>query len=139
MDTLKGTIHIGRWSGGDEGRPVHIELTDEDSGCRAVTIEMSLAEFGDALTGRGMVPCRFEFNDSGMIGTLAQNKEEHVPVPAWSDRKDGWQKRALAPFEVDGWRARSGDIDNSHRSTKNKDGQPAQNVVFFRNVPKESK
>lgn len=47
-----------------------------------------------------------------------------------------WRQTALAPFEIDGWRARVADLDNHHRSLI-RDGQHCQRVTFFRNVPKD--
>lgn len=53
---------------------------------------------------------------------------------------DSWKLKALKPFEVDGWKARGGDINNHHRHVIEKGGtQEFQRVVFFRNVPKREK
>lgn len=64
-----------------------------------------------------------------------ENKTEMVPVPPYGQRQDGWQDQALAPFCVDGWWPRQGDITNHHCSFS-ANGQDYQQVVFFRNVQK---
>lgn len=100
--------------------------------------------FAKALTGSGYQDCEFESFVSKFTGTKAENKEELVPVPDWEGRQtEGWQARALAPFEVDGWHARSTDIDNHHRSVRKTNKETSevcqfQNVVFFRHVHPET-
>lgn len=135
MTKLPGNISIKRMQGGREETPVRIELIDQESGCVAAYIHMGLEQFASALLGLSHIKCEFEFNDSGVIGMTAQNKEEKVPVPPYSSRQKGWQKIALAPYEIDDWKARGGDIDNHHCTVRTKDGE-FQRVVFFRHVPK---
>lgn len=138
MQKLKGKLTISSPSGGlSEKDIVRIEILDVDASCYAVLVEMEIEIFARALMGHGHMDCVFEFNDSGNVGTISQNKEETVPVPADSYRNLKAQKLALAPFEVDGWKARAGDIDNHHRASQDKSGQRFQLVVFFRNVPRE--
>ena len=52
MKTLRGVVSIARLSGGKRGNLIHIEFGDKDSGCLAARVEMGLAEFALALTGR---------------------------------------------------------------------------------------
>lgn len=125
------TIQIGRHFGSDEKRCVTIEVTDKISGAQFVEVKLSLAEFADAVFGRGYVPCEFNLRGVDKVGMKAENKEEFVPISREDDRKENYSK-ALKPFEVDGWHARSGDMGNGHR--REGDGY---RVVFFRHVPAE--
>lgn len=130
MKDLKGTIHIARIYGGDESAPICIEIVESNSGAEAISVRLDLAEFAEAITGKGRCSCVIDyFNDSGVIGMKAEHKTEIVPVPPFGERSDGWEDKALAPFEVDGWSARRADITNSHRKVKG-----GQAVVFFRHV-----
>ncbi len=138
MITLRGSLSIGRTSGRDDN-PIRIELIDEDAACTVVQIRMSLLEFAECITGKGHCDCVFEFNDSGVVGKQAQSKSELVPIPSYPRDKGDWEKKALAPFEVDGWKARESDISNHHCWSREKSGQEYQRVVFFRHVPKEPK
>ena len=133
---LKGKLSVSKVYGGD-AHVMRISLDDEVARCRAVEIEVGMLAFVEALTGSGYQPCDFDWNDSGRVGTIGENKEELVPVPDWQSRPDNWIDVALAPFRVDGWRERNGDIENHHRHSRKGD-QEYQKVVFFRNVPKEA-
>ncbi len=136
MKLLKGSLSIGR-TGRSDDKAIRIELNDADSHCTAVLVRMGLPEFAECITGMGHADCEFEFNDSGVIGMLAQSKTEMVPVPSSHPRGDEeWKRKALAPFEVDGWKARAGDITNQHCWSRDESGKEFQRVVFFRHVPK---
>ena len=140
--SLEGAISIGRTSGGpnEDATPVRIEITDELSRTRVIDIRMSLEAFADALMGHGFRPCSITFNDTGTVGMKGENKTELVPFDMYGGSRSDEEriKKALAPFEVEGWRARSSDMTNGHCSTT-KDGKRHQSVVFFRHVPVESK
>lgn len=118
-------------------RPLRILITDSISGCVAAHVSLSLTDFALALTGMGYVDCDLEFNDSGVVGMVAENKTELVPIPAEHPyNREAWSIAALAPFEVDGWKAREGDITNGHNFVRTKNGMTFQRVVFFRHVPR---
>jgi len=140
MKKLKGSLSIGRTSGGSaisEKHPVRIEVTDELSHCRVIEIRLSISDFADALFGRGYTPCHVELNTSNVIGMKAENKTELVPFDMYHGRSPELIAKVLKPFEVDGWRAREGDMLNGHCSVQDK-GKRYQRVVFFRHVPADS-
>jgi len=86
------------YGGGADEPPIRITITDEGSRCVAVEARVSLEDFAKALFSSG-ADCAFEFNDSGRIGMLSENKEELVPVPplAKQDKGGKWIVKALAP------------------------------------------
>lgn len=129
MKQLSGKLSINRITHSDRKGTIRITLTDEASSCQAVEIEIGLGEFADCLTGLGHVGCSFEWNDSGVIGSFHQHKEESIPYPSF--RRDDTEALTtyLAPYETDGWRARRGDVFNGHRRS-----QGMVSVTFTRYV-----
>lgn len=141
MPEIKGHITISRTSGTRRGDDVRICIEDHNAGVVACEVKMTLENFAKAITNQGFIDCVVEFNDSGKVGTQRENKTELVPVPEKRsyDNREGWQEKSLAPFLVDGWYPRSGDINNHHRQRRDENGNTFQEVVFFRNVPKQKR
>lgn len=137
MLTLSGHLTISRVLGGNS-EEVRIEVIDDNACVVAIRIKATPLAFVEALFGSGSQLCVFEFNNTGSVGTNGENKEELVPVPPSKARDSAgrWITKALKPFEIDGWHARGGDIENfTHRHVV-KGNKDFQRVVFFRNVPK---
>jgi hypothetical protein len=135
VKTLDARVTITRNSR-DE---IWIYIQDYRASANIVEVKMTTEAFALAVTGLGSVEATAEFNDSGNVGMVAQNKTEMVPIPSSGKTRGGeWEAKALAPFEVNGWRARSGDISNHHRWSRDKNGQEWQSVVFFRHVTVEA-
>jgi hypothetical protein len=135
MLNLKGSISIKHPHFSDGRQLIHIELIDEKSACPAIEVHLGLADFADALTGRGLVECDFDFNNSGVIGMVYEHKEELVPIPEMLFRDDDKRiAEVLAPFEVDGWKGRTRDLVNHHCHSR-KGTQNYASVVFTRHVP----
>ena len=109
---------------------IHIEFTDEISQISFVEFEMSLKDFARALTGMGNVEGTIEIRNLGTVGWKAENKTEEIYVPAgMSDKGRKEIARVVKTLEVDGWRAREGDVENHHNWKGN-----TVSVVFFRHV-----
>jgi hypothetical protein len=127
---LPGKITISRFSGSHEG--VMIELRDETSGTVALRAEMTIEEFGYAITACAARPCTVEWFDAP-IGKRCEQKSEALPRPDWSMTKPESAAQAealLAPYEVDGWKGRTSDLFNHHNWTKDN----RVRVSFFRYV-----
>lgn len=131
---MKGNIIITHTTGQSDNRTVRITVGDEASQIEFLEVRLTLEEFGTLLTGGREVDCEFKLKGAEKVGMISQNKEEIVPVPKEvrysTDREGALSAKLLAPFEVDGWKARKGDLFNHHRQTE--DGY---RVVFFRHVP----
>ncbi len=112
---------------GRKGTDVCIQVTDELSHVQFVEIYMDHEQFSVAL-GSSIGIGEFELRGVDVVGMTAENKTEVVPFKCGDDPAE-----ALAPFEVDGWKGRSGDLGNMHRHVGN-----GYRVVFFRHVPTES-
>lgn len=114
---------------------VRIQVEDFTAGTIACQIEVDLESFADCLMGRAMVQCASAlFNETALLGTKQENKEELVPIEAYRPSDEEIQK-ALKPFEIDGWIGRESDLSNPHRAVIKENGKRYQRVVFFRNVP----
>lgn len=126
-----GRISISRITGGDEDK-IHIEIRENRSGVQFLDIEMGVAEFGYAVTGLSGQNCKFELRQLEHVGKLRECKQVCVPFEvcyANEPERSRLAKKALAPYEVDGWSGYKDDLFNMHRHTK--DGF---NVTFVRFV-----
>ena len=114
MRKLPCSLVVSRSSGRDDDQEVHLQLTDEVSGCRVLEVNMSLAEWAKATfssSGSGTM----EIYDAAPLGKKREVKEELVPVPEFSSGDKGWADAALKTFEVDGWVGRKDDLFNHHK------------------------
>lgn len=93
---------------------------------------MRLDEFASALTSSSG-EAEMEWWPHAPIGLKAENKTEDVPINVSPYGNAEAVAAALSPFEVDGWRARRGDMGNGHYRTKT-----GYHVVFFRHVYPET-
>lgn len=131
MKILNGTISISCGHNSiDDSRTVSITVTDGTSHAHVIDVELSAEDFAVGLFGLAERPCRFELNDSGVVGLTAENKTVEVVFPknlSWYGHPAAIAQatvsanEALAPYEVDGWRARRGsgaDYRNHHRLVK---------------------
>jgi hypothetical protein len=123
--TLKGTLRISRFEGPD-GPGVGIELKDTMSGTVVARAQMSFEDYAIAATsGQGL--CTFT-PPSKVVGKVRETKQEWVPAPEGKT-----DPAKLAKFEVDGWKARTGDYGNHHRWGQRHNTQ-GFNVTFTRYV-----
>lgn len=123
---LRGEVHIGQPHRGDGKRTVEIHVTDDASRVRFVVVECAYEEFVVALM-QGTGACEIEVRGLEKLGTTREHKSEAVPWDMYVDR-DRDPAEALAPFEVNGWRANRDDLKNGHRCVK---GDPPRQTVAF--------
>lgn len=129
---MKGRLEIGRTFGGradETNRCVRIRVVDELSHCAFIDIELTLHEYGVALTN-SPAECEFELRALDRVGMTAENKTAIVRYKNKPNSREH-DPKALAELEVDGWKVRQGDLRNSHlwRDT-------GIECVFFRHVGK---
>lgn len=125
---LKGKVRISRWTGG--GNPhtgITISLVDEISRSQCVEIHLTIEALGMCLT-QSEQECEFEWRPD-VVGMTVENKTEVVLYDC-TNKDQKVLDKALAPFEVDGWKARRSDMSNHHRRTPSGE----QRVVFLRHV-----
>lgn len=131
---LKGELRIARPRGNTEHEYVQLELTDELSGTRVVTVRIGLAEFTEAVVGSQLVACEFDHYPE-RVGMTREWKEEFVLFPndryftAPLNQRQEVGRLTLAPLEVDGWRGEVDDLFNHHRR-----GSDGARVRFTRYV-----
>ena len=115
---MKGNITFDGIPRTGTDRSLYILLEDELSHTTFLEVTMSLEDFALATIGNlGNVECEFEL-DAQNVGKRLETKTEQVFLTdAYFATKEE-RAEALRPFEVDGWKARSGtDISNHHRYT----------------------
>lgn len=133
-------LDIGFPSGGPrEDEIARLHLTDAKSGVSFLEIDINITEFARGVF-RSLYhrPCLYELRALQNIGKTLEIKDEVVPEIkgnyTW-DRRAEKERAAVAPFEVDGWMARSGDYDNGHRMVRAKgSNETAYKVQFYRFV-----
>ena len=131
---FEGQIMLCRSSGlGDD---FHLRLTDNLSRCVVVDVRIEPKDIADLMSTHHTA-CRFQFNDSGVIGMTAENKTEIVGLSKETYKlSDDDIQTLLAPFEIDGWKGRKSDITNHHRHGRDAEtGVPFSAVTFTRHVP----
>jgi len=134
LDNAEGKITISKPSGGGidhDNEYVEIALIDSTSGIEFVSTRILMADFARALMGLSHVEMRFDFHPS-LVGKTYEHKTLIVPFERRYAKESERIKIAaetLAPFEIDGWKGRVGDLFNGHRYTKN-----GQSVTFTRYV-----
>lgn len=140
----KGQVTISRVSSAMGDDYICLRIQDGKSGITFVNVNMSVENFGYAITGLGSIECNLEFNKLDCVGMKRESKEISVPVieVSTSDKsikasllEEMVTVASLAPFEVDGWKARKGDFGNHHRF--NRHSGESYRVVFERHVNEE--
>lgn len=147
MKELKGEFSIGRVSSSHGDDHIRIEVQDSKSRARLMQVRMTPDQFGRAITGLHLGvhdAVEVDFNDIGIAGTRAQHKTEHVFVPVGTfGRTRGRNdpafieaaRKLLRDYEVEGWRARYGDLLNGRNVVAQLQGEgQTYKVVFFRQV-----
>ncbi len=136
---LTGKLTISRISGGDDDDRISITFEDGPSGCEAIEIRCTPEAFALALTGLACQPAVADFNDGGAVGKKREWKWVTVfrPDSLGYSPKPERLAELLSPFEVDGWKARTSDLANSHNRIAARKGGAEYKVLFERYVPAE--
>lgn len=131
---MKGSVSTNRPRGSGNPEYAQIDVNDELSGTRVLTVRIPLKDFAEALFGLAHVECEFDLNPD-LVGKKCEHKQEMVPIEdglRYADRSSPLAAKALAPFEVDGWKGRVDDLFNPHRR-----GGNSARVTFVRYVEVE--
>lgn len=133
----KGRLSISRPINNMRDPGVFIYLTDDMSLTRCVEINIPIADFAELLFGRGELPCEFEFRPD-RVGLKHEHKTEQVRMPKHDfEKRQSVAKKALAPFEIDGWKGSVRDMENHNNyvGPTQKDGSQMVRVQFVRWIP----
>ena len=98
---------------------LRMSVLDKTSGTEVLELLISHEDLARALTGQGRVGCEATWNTE-RLGLRKESKTE-----------GGVTKDNIKSFEVDGWKARIGDLGNIHRLNRNSK-EVSYSVVFFR-------
>jgi len=122
---MKGRISISKVhvSGEDIVIPgekdyISIEIEDELSSIRFLSLKMSLLNFANAITGQGYLPVDFKLGGLKNVGKKLEVKTLEVHIPKKNPKRaflsDEDIRQAIKISEVDGWKGRDKDAKNHH-------------------------
>lgn len=138
-ENFTGRLRVSRVQrGGEDGPIMEVEIIDDASRTRVVEARASLEDFMRAITS-SEVECVFSFGGDAVGWRHEHKTEEIVFVDRYAkpDVRQREAKRALKPFEVDGWTGRADDLFNEHNRVKGsgtRNTHPVYKVSFFRHV-----
>lgn len=146
MRTLKARVYLGRGSMGNTEpgeKDWRLELTDEASGIRVLEFRMNAQDISDLMSTR-TVAVDAQWWAPELLGHRREVKHELLVLPDFGyvdhDRdREGKLPRvraALAPYEVDGWRADLRSATNHHNvvARDQESGAYQVRVLFHRFV-----
>lgn len=114
---LPGKLTISHPSGGG-GDYIEIRVEDATSGTPFLALQVSLEAFANAITGRASQDCTLELRGLDNLGKRREVKHERVPYTrVYGAYAQLAKAKALAPFEVDGWRGHASDLGNHHKGS----------------------
>ena len=138
-------MRLAKWTGGSRQGGFCLELVDHDSRVHFLEVELTPEQYAALVSGGCLDRVEAVVFGLDRVGMLHEHKHELVPWDGCSDEgryRDSDAERteeedqALAPFEVEGWRARVADLRNTTHRRVLVDGVAHQRVGFHRNVPK---
>ena len=124
----KGKQHLGRIdiarARDNTGRDfIQMRLEDEESGCAVFDVELSIENFGNAITGLGDIPCEFRVLGVERVGKRAEHKTVEVFLgDGTRSNEDSRIRDAVAKHEANGWRGRDADLKNRHKFVRRQEG-----------------
>lgn len=110
---LQGTIQFTKDNYGN----IYIYFEDKKSHVRFMTVTFTPDALGKSLF-LTQQPCEIELRSVENIGKILEVKEEIVAYTnVYGNRQDveRSKRKALAPFEKDGWKGNLNDLGNSHK------------------------
>ena len=138
---LKGNITISKVTQSKGPGYISITISDENSHCTIVNVEVPFEQFALAITGLGHQPCALEYYEGAPIGKVRECKTELIEAPGYVPvlEREAIGRSILAPYEVDGWKGYVDDLFNSNKSvrTKNPDDPIKRRVGFSRYISKD--
>jgi hypothetical protein len=117
--SFAGSLQISHPTNSIGEGSVNIRITDDLSLDVIVDIQCSIGDFAEALFSRYTNPCTFTLPGVSVVGKKYECKTEKVFVKTKSyDKaiKARAIRKAVASFEVGGWRGRDEDADNGHKT-----------------------
>lgn len=138
--TLKGSVCIGRPQGGRGDDVIKIEIQDENSNVRFLTLNMKPADFALALTGLSFVPVEFSLNHAEYVGLIKERKPGRLIVPKSEHHyysREELRQMVRDQCQEEGWFL--DDYLGSQSSIgRDKDGNTIVNFGYYRYVEETS-
>ncbi len=132
MKMLDGKISIHAEMGREERRVV-IFIEDTLSTTEIIQVEMTMADFGNAITGHGHMPMKFLLQDTSKVGKKHEVKTEKVTFKYKNgDITKEEINKAIHKYEVDGWIGQVKDYGNHHNFVKSDKEKEIYKIGFRR-------
>ena len=125
MKVIKAKLGLSRAGMGSDSY-MRMEIEDATSGIRFCELEIGMYDYAFLTTGLHGVSAKCTLRGLEDVGKSVEGKKEIIPRP--EDTPEAI-KAALAPYEVDGWKAYPPDLTNYHNSVEG-----GQSVSFHRYV-----
>lgn len=112
---------------------ISISVEERESCLEIIDIKISFEDFGKAITGLSMQPCKAKLNTNPNINKTREHKIEIVDFlkyPVYDINENQFSK-CVKSIEVDGWKASYASFKNT-RYTQVKDTQNSYYVNFER-------
>lgn len=110
-DPRLAQITISRTSSNIGGSYIGITMTDGSSRCQMIRIRIDFAEFAEAITGHGCIPCSYEMHSEPEYwGLVREHKTERFDKGSnpYGAKRRAYLQECVKPYEVDGWKANIG-------------------------------
>lgn len=132
----EGTFRIGlvRCSHGPDYYCV--DISDNKSGVRVAEVRLTLEQFAMAIGSQVISDAEVEYGPLDKVGMKHEHKSEQVAIEDCGHKEfEAMLRKAVKPFEVDGWVASVDRSCNHHRICR---GDPKlYTVSFHRWIPDE--
>ena len=83
MKTINASITISRPQNGDGQKYIRIEVKDESSRTRFLTLKIGLEDFSEAITGLSGIKCTGEVMGLENVGKTKEVKHHREMIPSW--------------------------------------------------------
>ena len=113
---MQGRITISRIGNDHKTGKITIRVEDKASSVQFVELEMNLADFAIALTGRAISPVDFELKGTHLVGKQLENRTVNVAISVLINAESRAKaiRKAIAEYEGDGWVGSDNDALNFH-------------------------
>lgn len=130
---LPCTVRISRVTSSREEDFMAIQIDDQASGVRIADVKLSFEQFGVAISGM-MAIGEIDVGIDLPLGMTREIKTMKIDIPNGADADA--VRKAVAKFEVEGWKGDDRDAFNHHRTIgMTTDSHKVQEVTYHRYVP----
>lgn len=134
MTKLPAKLSISRVQTSKGDSYMRVSIIDANSGIEFTSVEVSLLQFMEALTGLCEVPCTHRTRNTDYLGKYYVSEPRTITAPHLGYNKEVYEEWLLNNAQEEGWIIDS--YLGSQRSIKYKDGNAVLNYRVFKYVDK---